>query len=231
MGALPLTLDALHRARQRVTPGTAGPLTASEWAENVAGHPLDEWQKTFLDDPADDQLLLCSRQVGKTLATSLRSGWIVRNGGLVIAIAPTQRQSSLVFGLLSAHLQADGADVTRATQTTIELGNGGIAHCLPGDRPSSIRGLTLRHDGPSALVIDEAAYIRETLWPSLSPMLAAAPDAGQIMLTTPCGPAGRFHAAWTDPDADEWSPGEGHGIRVPAHLGEVPPLGAGAARR
>jgi hypothetical protein len=61
-----------------------------------------------------------------------------------------------------------------------------------------LRGLSLRHAGEAALLIDEAAFTKSELWPVASPMLAAAPDARLVMLSTPAGPAGEFHRAWTD---------------------------------
>ncbi len=142
--------------------------------------------------------LLCSRQVGKSATTGIKASWIVRHGGLALVVAPTERQSALLFRQVRDHLNADGAELVRETQTELELSNGGRAICLPGNRPSGIRGHTLRHDGPAALIVDEAAFGKTELWPVLSPMLAAAPDAAMYLLSTPCGPVGEFHRIWTE---------------------------------
>ncbi len=40
--------------------------------------------------------------------------------------------------------------------TEVELVSGGLAVSLPGDRPAMLRGLSLRHDGPAVLIVDEA---------------------------------------------------------------------------
>ncbi len=47
------------------------------------------------------------------------------------------------------------------------------------------------------LIVDEASRVRDELWATISPMLAAAPAAQQILLSTPAGASGEFHRAWT----------------------------------
>ncbi len=172
------------------------------WASRVSGLTLDDWQQDVLRSTDQKQLLLCGRQTGKSTVVSLRAADIVRQGGKVLSIAPTQRQSAIIFTAMSEALAADPkVEVVRSTQTMIETADGGVGMCLPGDRPSGIRGLTLRHAGRSAMMIDEVAFIRPGLLSALSPMLAAAPDAEQLWLSTPSGPSGPFHDAWVnDPD-------------------------------
>ena len=85
----------------------------------------------------------------------------------------------------------------RETLTEVELVSGGLAVSLPGDRPAMLRGLSLRHDGPAVLIVDEASRVRDELWATISPMLAAAPAAQQILLSTPAGASGEFHRAWS----------------------------------
>ena len=43
---------------------------------------------------------------------------------------------------------------------------------------------------------------RDELWATISPMLAAAPAAQQILLSTPAGASGEFHRAWSS--AEDW---------------------------
>jgi hypothetical protein len=78
--------------------------------------------------------------------------------------------------------------------TEVELVSGGLAVSLPGDRPAMLRGLSLRHDGPAVLIVDEASRVRDELWATISPMLAAAPAAQQILLSTPAGASGQSTA-------------------------------------
>ena len=63
-------------------------------------------------------------------------------------------------------------------------------------------GLSLRHDGPAVLIVDEASRVRDELWATISPMLAAAPAAQQILLSTPAGASGEFHRAWSS--GEDW---------------------------
>jgi hypothetical protein len=52
------------------------------------------------------------------------------------------------------------------------------------------------------LIVDEASRVRNELWATISPMLAAAPAAQQILLSTPAGASGEFHRAWTS--GEDW---------------------------
>ena len=54
----------------------------------------------------------------------------------------------------------------------------------------------------AAVLIVEASRVRDEPWATVSPMLAAAPAAQQILLSTPAGASGEFHRAWTS--AEDW---------------------------
>ena len=113
--------------------------------------------------------------------------------------APVRR---LLFRKLNRLLLAGGEKLRRETQTELETARGGLALCLPGDRPDMLRGLSLRWPTTSLLIVDEAARVRETMWATISPMLAAAPLARQALLSTPAGATGEFHRAMTSGDRD-----------------------------
>jgi len=102
-----------------------------------------------------------------------------------VVVSSSLRQSGYLFRKLTRHHVASGAGFRRETMTEIELVAGGLAVCLPGDRPVMLRGLSLRHDGPAVLIVDEASRVRDELWGTVSPMLAAAPAAQQSLLSTP----------------------------------------------
>jgi hypothetical protein len=123
------------------------------------------------------------------------AGW-PRRGGVAVAAAVR-----LLFRKLTRHLVASEAAFRRETLTEVELTSGGLAVSLPGDRPAMLRGLSLRHDGPAVLIVDEASRVRDELWATISPMLAAAPAAQQILLSTPAGANGEFHRAFTPTSA------------------------------
>src|SRR6185503_8203852 len=90
----------------------------------------------------------------------------------------------------------------RETLTEVELVKGGLAVSLPGDRPAMLRGLSLRHDGPAVLLVDEASRVRDELWATISPMLAAAPAAQQpapVASSTALGPRAKTGNACRSP--------------------------------
>jgi hypothetical protein len=127
----------------------------------------------------------------------------VLQGGLAVVVSPSLRQSGFLFRKLARHLVASGAAFRRETLTEIELVSGGLAVSLPGDRPAMLRGLSLRHEGgPAVLIVDEASRVRDELWATVSPMLAAAPVAQQILLSTLAGATGEFHRAWSS--GEDW---------------------------
>jgi hypothetical protein len=166
------------------------------WAERVAGFPLDPWQRQVLRSEDQRLAILVCRQGGKSTAVALKGADIVRRGGLAV-VAPSLRQSSLLFRKMHRILAAAGEAFRRETQTEIETVRDGMAICLPGDRPDMLRGLSLRWHGPSLLIVDEASRVREALWSTVSPMLAAAPHARQALLSTPAGAVGEFWRTMT----------------------------------
>ena len=92
------------------------------------------------------------------------------------------RQSGFLFRKLARHLVASDASFRRETMTEVELVSGGLA--VSGFLvmvPAMLRGLSLRHDGPAVLIVDEASRVRDELWATISPMLAAAPAAQQVI--------------------------------------------------
>ena len=172
------------------------------WAERIAGLTLDPWQRDVLLSAAPRLLLNATRQSGKSTVAALKAAWTVLQGGLAVVVSPSLRQSGFLFRKLARHLVASDAAFRRETMTEVELVSGGLAVSLPGDRPAMLRGLSLRHDGPAVLIVDEASRVRDELWATISPMLAAAPAAQQILLSTPAGASGEFHRAWSS--GEDW---------------------------
>jgi hypothetical protein len=172
------------------------------WAERVSGLVLDPWQRDVLTSADARLAILCCRQSGKSTVVALKAADLVRRGGLAVVVAPSLRQSSLIFRKLNQLLVTGGETFRRETMTELETVRGGLALCLPGDRPDMLRGLSLRWPTTSLLIVDEAARVRESMWATISPMLAAAPLAHQALLSTPAGAAGEFHRVMSN--ASDW---------------------------
>ena len=104
-------------------------------------------------------LLNATRQSGKSTVAALKAAWTVLEGGLAVVVSASLRQSGFLFRKLARHLIASEAAFRRETMTEVELVSGGLAVSLPGDRPAMLRGLSLRHDGPAVLIVDEASRV------------------------------------------------------------------------
>ena len=199
--ALKRELALLRSSLAALTPSQSATLDDPvAWAERTAGLTLDPWQRDVLLSGAPRLLLNATRQSGKMTAAALKAAWTVQQGGLAVVVSPSLRQSGFLFRKLSRHLVASDAAFRRETMTEVELVSGGLAVSLPGDRPAMLRGLSLRHDGPAVLIVDEARRVRDELWATIQ--LAAAPAAQQILLSTPAGASGEFHRAWSS--GEDW---------------------------
>jgi hypothetical protein len=73
----------------------------------------------------------------------------------------------------------------------IILANGGRIVCLPGNE-ATVRGFS----GVGLLVVDEASRVPDALYYAVRPMLAVS-GGRLVLLSTPFGRRGFFHAEWT----------------------------------
>ena len=164
------------------------------WAERTSELTLDSWKCDVLLSAAPRLLLNATRQSGKSTVAALKAAWTVLQGGLAVVVSPSLRQSGFLFRKLARHLVASEASFRRETMTEVELASGGLAVSLPGDRPAMLRGLSLRHEGPAVLIVDEASRVRDELWATISPMLAAAPPRSRSCSRPRPAPAVSFTA-------------------------------------
>ena len=166
-------LALLRSSLAALKPSQSTPLSDPiVWAERTAELTLDPWQREVLLSAAPRLLLNATRQSGKSTAAALKAAWTVLQGGLAVVVSPSLRQSGFLFRKLSRHLIASEAAFRRETMTEVELVSGGLAVCLPGDRPAMLRGLSLRHGGPAVLIVDEASRVRDELWADRTMMTA-----------------------------------------------------------
>ena len=167
-------------------------LTAVQLAE-AAGLTLDPWQRDILESDAPRVLMNVTRQGGKsTVAAVLAVHSALTEGGLVLVLSPTPRQSQETFRKCLDVYGAAGATVEPEAETklTLELANGGRIVSLPG-KEQTIRG----YSGVRLLLIDEAARVEDALYYSVRPMLAVS--GGRIVtLSTPFGRRGWWATAW-----------------------------------
>ena len=162
----------------------------------------DHWQKKVLEHKGNITIR-AGRQVGKSEVISEKAlRFAVDNPGTVtLIIAASQRQSGLLFEKVRGRADAEGVALAeKPTLTRIVLTNGSRVYSLPAGRTAySIRGYTI-----DLLIADEAAYIPETVWLAVTPMLAVSSKTRGfgwiITISTPFGKGGYFFNTFTDKD-------------------------------
>lgn len=161
----------------------------------AAGIEPDSWQARVLRSASSRLLLNCSRQSGKSSITAILAVHtaLYAAGSLVLLLSPSLRQSGELFKKCLATYKDLGRPVSPESETalTLTLENGSRIVSLPGSKDGNIRG----YSGVDLLVIDEAAWVADSLYMSVRPMLAVS--GGRLMaLSTPHGTRGWFYEAW-----------------------------------
>lgn len=165
-----------------------------------AGLPPDAWQTSLLTERPHRALVTCSRQAGKStvVAAMALHRAFTASDVTIVAVSPTQRQSSLLVSKVRRFCEALGLPLLRDAVMSIQLSNRSIIYALPGSS-DTVRGFS-----PQLLVIDEAAYTSDALYTACLPMLAAT-GGDLVSISTPNGRDGWFWAEWNGQGADGWT--------------------------
>ncbi len=171
-------------------------LTPVEWARQILAFTADPQQSIVLDSAHRRVLVNCCRQWGKSTTAAVRAlHHAVHNpSSETILVAPTQRQSAELLrkiknfsqSLLNTTIKSDGTN-----RHAIQFTNRARILALSGKR-DNIRGFSR----VSLLIIDEAAWVPDTLYFAVRPFLAASPNASLLVMSTPNGDSGFFHQTW-----------------------------------
>lgn len=200
-----------------------------------AGVTPDRWQTEVLRTRKAQILLLCSRQVGKTLVAAtlaLRTA-LLEAPALVLVLTPSERQSSEfmrrikeLHEALRQPLNMAGRVQSLYEKQVAEAGKDDDYFRLPAktresslqlhlDNGSRIIGLPASegkirvYSSVALLLIDEASRVDDALYRAMRPMLAVS--RGRLLaLSTPFGKRGWFHDAWH-------GPGDWERVKVTAH--------------
>ena len=175
----------------------AAALDPCELAKRVNLAP-DSWQAQLLRSTSKRQLVLCSRQSGKSTIAAVAACHtsLYSPGSLTLLVCPSERQSGELYKRCRGIFRSLGWPVAARTESAlrIELENGSRIIALPGSE-STVRG----YSAVKRLILDEAARIPPELITAVRPMLAVS--GGRLMaLTTPHGAIGWFYEAWTSRD-------------------------------
>lgn len=161
----------------------------------------DPWQRRLLRSQARQQLVLTSRQVGKSTTTAILASHtaIYCPGEPVLILSPSLRQSSLLFAKIKWTLKRLGSEAV-AMETdnalSVRLSNGSEIHSLPG-KSGTVRGFS----AVRLVIVDEAAFVADDLYTAVSPMLAVS-GGRLILLSTPFGKRGFLYDQWENGGGD-----------------------------
>ena len=159
-------------------------------------HP-DPSQESILRSTAKGGILNCSRQWGKSMVGAamavIRAH--TRPASLVLVAAPTERQSGELVRTAESMVLNMGLDPRGdgANKISIAFDNGSRIVGLPGQLNGNAGGI--RGFAVSLLLIDEAAYLDDSVYHALTPMLGAT-NGDLWLMSTPNGKRGFFYEAW-----------------------------------
>jgi hypothetical protein len=163
-----------------------------------SGISPDRWQVDVLRSKASQQILLCSRQSGKSTISSYLAVHtaIYQPNSLILVLSPSQRQSSELFRKVKSVYGSlhEACETESESALQLELSNGSRIVALPG-KEATIRGFS----GVSLLIVDEASRVPDALYQSIRPMLAVS-GGRIILLSTPYGRRGFFYGEWVSND-------------------------------
>jgi hypothetical protein len=197
-------LDRLERA----APGRPADRLATYKADPAqlmldSGFAPDPWQAQFLRSADPANLILCARQVGKSLVVSVLAlhTALTRPGGLTVIVAQRQDQAAeLLRKSVTAYYKVGSpAHLARVGATHFELATGSRILALPGEERAM--------HGPTAdlLIIDEAARVPDPVFHAASPQLSAS-KGRLVALSTAFSKSGWFYREWTEGDGyRRWS--------------------------
>lgn len=179
------------------------------FARERLGFDPDEAQTALLRATAPRVILNCTRQWGKSTIVAILAVHhlcVASPQSLAVIVSPSQRQSAEMLRKVSDFCRRAGLAISGdgSNRFSLRLENGSRAVALPGNE-ATIRGFS----APSLVIVDEAAMVPDAVYRAVRPMLAASREARLILLSTPRGRHGFFHAEWTSDRA--W-----HRISVPA---------------
>lgn len=191
--AVPLKARA---SRPEVPTGNATPAVdpaqpVSAWVARHLGFTPDPRQADFLDRTDLRLALVTSRQSGKTQVAAAKAVYLglAHPGSDYLLFAPVVRQSMHLLNRIRGFCQVLNLAVRPDPdhENSVVLPNGSRFIALPGV-PANIRGFA----AVKAVIVDEAAFVDEGLFPAVSPMLAVS--SGSLWaLSTPNGQANVFY--------------------------------------
>lgn len=139
-------------------------------------------QQAVLNSPARYRVVVCGRRFGKTELGKMALVEAALAGGHVWWLAPTYKMANEVWGDLKRVL-APNTESVNNTDTTLTLrANGGKVAVRSAHNPDNLRGA-----GLDFVVLDEAAFITDDVWPEVIRPMLLERKGRALFLSTPRG--------------------------------------------
>ena len=146
---------------------------------------LIPWQEEVWNDPNRFKVIAAGRRTGKSRLAALRLLFEALTGDKYadyIYVAPTQGQARDIMWKLLLQLGDGVISGTHVNNLEITLINGAVIKLKGGDRPDTMRGLSI-----ATLVLDEYADIKEQVWEEILRPALADRKGTAIFIGTPKG--------------------------------------------
>jgi hypothetical protein len=151
-----------------------------------------KYQLSFLKDTSSRIVVKAGRQTGKSTAVALLTiQFAIMPNKTILIISPSLRQSSELLRKIRRFVSRLDIPVCKDTSSELELCNGSRILSLPASE------YTIRGYSAHMVIVDEAAFVPDTLYETITPMLAAT-NGRLILVSTPFGKKGYFYRAWLD---------------------------------
>lgn len=159
--------------------------------DRLGWHP-DPWQIRVLSSPKKRIHCTTSRQAGKSTTTAVLSlhTAIYQPGALILIFSRAQRQSTELLIKIKELLSRmdDAPQLAKETETQLKFKSGSRIISLPGD------GDTVRSfSAPAMIIEDESAFVTDSLYETILPMLATSKHGKLVLLSSPNGKRGHFY--------------------------------------
>ncbi len=168
-----------------------------------AGFQPDKWQADFLRSDDLRNLILCGRQIGKSLTVAVKAlvTALTKPDSTVVVIAPIEPQANELVRKVLRCFNSIGRPIAmlREAVTTLEFANGSRVIALPG-KERSVHSYTA-----TLLIVDEAARVPDEVYHGASPQLSAS-KGNLVALSTAFSKSGWFYDEWIGgEDFRKWS--------------------------
>ena len=142
------------------------------------------WQQTVWNDKARFKVIAAGRRTGKTrlAAWALIVNALQTTKGDVFYVAPTQGQARDIMWKILMELASPVIKASHINNLQITLINGATISLKGGDRPETMRGVSLKF-----LVLDEYADIKPDVWEQILRPALADQKGSAMFIGTPMG--------------------------------------------